>query len=119
MAISPIYKTLQQDPVLLALLGDRIFPNKAPLGTNTPYLVWQGLGSDPANNLDCGAKSENSSVQFVVWHKDIRKAEEIRLAASKVLEAAGFYYLGEHPDNEDEEAKLHGRGWDMNWWSRR
>lgn len=116
MNIVPIYKTLSADAELVAILGDRMYPTVAPKGTRAPYLVWSGMGSTPENQLDCGATNENSRIQFVVWHIDARKAEEIRLKASKILNTAGFYYEGEHPDNHDEETNLHGRGWDMNYW---
>ncbi len=48
-----------------------------------------------------------------------REAEEIRSRAVKVLEKIGFFYQGKHPDNEDFETKLFGRGWDMSYWSGR
>lgn len=114
-----ISRALKADPTVYSLLGDRIYPNSADIGVEVPYLVFQGMGSDPDNTLDCGAANENSSFQFVVWHDDIKEAERIRLLASKVLEANHFYYTGKHPDNEDAETKLFGRGWDMNWWSER
>lgn len=117
---APIAKTLKANTELFAKLGDRIFANAAPLKTSVPYLVFQTLSSSPENNLDCGAQNENDSYQLVVWHNDAKAAEDIRILASKALEQVGFFYTGKHPDNEDQqETKLHGRGWDMNWWSDR
>lgn len=114
-----IPRALKADPAVYALLGERIYPSSAPLSAEVPYLVFQGIGSSPENTLDCGAANENSAFQFVVWHNDIQKAERIRLLASKVLESKQFYYTGKHPDTDDAETKLFGRGWDMNWWSKR
>lgn len=114
-----IPRALKADPEVFALLGDRIYPSSAPLKVEVPYLVFQGFGSDPDNTLDCGAVNENNAFQFVVWHTDIKAAEAIRLKASKVLETATFFYTGKHPDLEDTESQLFGRGWDMNWWSER
>ena len=108
---------LKADAVLGPQLGGRIFPNTTDLGTPVPYLVFQGIGSDPEHTLDCGAVNENNQYQFVIWHNDIKVAEAIRLRVIKVLEGVGFFYQGKHPDSEDFETKLHGRGWDMSYWS--
>ena len=110
-----IPKVLKSD----ADLGGRIYPNPADIGTPLPYLVFQNLGSSPANTMDCGAIDENNKYQFVVWHDDIKKAEAIRLRVSRVLEDFGFFYNGKHPDMQDEGTKLHGRGWSMSYWSSR
>ena len=112
-----ISRALKVDSVIGPQLGGRIFPNTADLGTPVPYMVFQGIGSDPEHTLDCGAVNENNQYQLVVWHNDIKAAEAIRLRAIKVLEKAGFFYQGKHPDSEDFETKLHGRGWDMSYWS--
>lgn len=112
-----ISRALKADDILGPILGTRIFPNTAGLGTPVPYIVFQGIGSDPEHSLDCGAVNDNNQYQLVVWHNDIQEAERIRSRAVKVLEKIGFFYQGKHPDNEDFETKLFGRGWDMSYWS--
>lgn len=112
-----ISRALKADDILGPKLGGRIFPNTADLDAPVPYLVFQGIGSNPEHTLDCGAVNENNQYQIVVWHNNIKEAEAIRLRAIKVLEGIGFFYQGKHPDNEDFETKLHGRGWDMSYWS--
>ena len=112
-----ISRAIKANTNLNTQLGGRVFPNTAPLKTPVPYLVFQGIGSDPEHAIDCGAVNENNQYQMVVWHNDIKVAEAIRLRAIKVLEKAGFFYQGKHPDSEDFETKLHGRGWDMSYWS--
>lgn len=112
-----ISRALKADDILGPKLGERIFPNTADFGTPVPYIVFQGIGSNPEHTVDCGAVNENNSFQIVVWHNDIEEAEVIRSRAVKVLEKIGFFYQGKHPDNEDFEAKLYGRGWDMSYWS--
>jgi len=114
-----ISRSLKADTTLDEKLGGRIYPNPADIGTPVPYLVFQGLGSSPTNMMDCGSIDENNRYQFVVWHDDVKEAESIRLKASRVLEDVGFFYLGKHPDMQDEETKLHGRGWSMSYWSSR
>lgn len=108
---APIAKTIKAE------FDGRVFMGVAPFKTPVPYLVFQGTGSAPENTLDCGAIDENDSYQFVIWHNNPKEAESLRLKARKLLENAGFYYNGKHPDTIDPETKLHGRGWDMNWWS--
>ena len=112
-----ISRALKADDILGPKLGERIFPNTADFGTPVPYIVFQGIGSSPEHAVDCGAVNENNSFQIVVWHNDIEDGEAIRSRAVKVLEKIGFFYQGKHPDNEDFEAKLYGRGWDMSYWS--
>lgn len=114
---APIAKTLKANAELLAAFGVRIYLSEAPLDTQTPYLVFQGLGSVPEKTIDCGAIDENDSYQFVIWHTSPKDGESLRRKARVLLEQAGFYYNGKHPDSIDAETKLHGRGWDMNYWS--
>ena len=112
-----VSRALKADDILGPKLNGRIFPNTADLNTPVPYVVFQGIGSNPEHTIDCGAVNENNQYQIVVWHNNIKEAEAIRLRAIKVLEGIGFFYQGKHPDNEDFETKLHGRGWDMSYWS--
>ena len=112
-----ISRALKADDILGPKLNGRIFPNTADFNTPVPYVVFQGIGSNPEHTIDCGAVNENNQYQIVVWHNNIKEAEAIRLRAIKVLEGIGFFYQGKHPDNEDFETKLHGRGWDMSYWS--
>ena len=115
--IAPIARTIKADTYLASEFGDRIFLGQADIGTTIPYLVFQGIGSEPENMIDCGAIDDNDSYQMVIWHSSPKEAEDLRLKARIALEQAGFYYNGKHPDSIDTETKLHGRGWDMNWWS--
>lgn len=114
---APIAKTIKANTELFVVFGDSIYLSEAPLDAQTPYLVFQGTGSTPENTIDCGVIDENDSYQFVIWHSNPKEAEALRLKARIALEQAGFYYNGKHPDSIDAETKLHGRGWDMNWWS--
>ena len=114
---APIAKTIKADTYLAPIFGDRIFLSVADKCTTTPYLVFSGIGSAPENTIDCGAVDENDTYQMVIWHSNPKEAETLRLKVRTLLEKAGFYYNGKHPDSIDTETKLHGRGWDMNWWS--
>lgn len=114
---APIAKTIKADTYLASKFGDRVFLGQADIGAAVPYLVFKGIGSEPENTIDCGAIDENDTYQMVIWHSNPKEAEDLRLKARKLLENAGFYYNGKHPDTIDPETKLYGRGWDMNWWS--
>ncbi|MCL6245217.1 DUF3168 domain-containing protein [Acinetobacter sp. ANC 7200] len=114
---APIAKTIKANTELFAAFGDRVYLSEAPLDVQTPYLVFQGIGSEPENTIDCGAIDENDTYQMVIWHSNPKEAEDLRLKARIALEQAGFYYNGKHPDTIDPETRRHGRGWDMNWWS--
>lgn len=118
MSEPAVFKILSAQPELKKSLGDRIFNGSAPVGTKSPYFVWQGIGSTPESSIDCGTTSENDSYQFVIWGHEtqIPKLNELRKLARKTLEDAGLYYVGKHPDGEDPETKLRSRGFDMNWW---
>lgn len=118
MSEPAVFKILSAQPELSQSFGERIFNGSAPVGTNTPYLVWQGIGSTPENALDCGTTNENDSYQFVIWGHEtqIPQLNALRKLARQTLEDAGLYYIGKHPDGEDPETKLRSRGFDMNWW---
>lgn len=119
MSAPDVFKILSANPILQSAFGKRIFNSSVPDGIEGLYLVWQGVGSAPENTIDCGATNENDSYQFVIWgHKSrIPQIEDLRNTARKTLEMAGLYYRGKHPDAQDAETKLLGRGWDMSWWT--
>lgn len=64
---------------LNALVGGRMFPDEAPSGTATPYIVYQQVGGKPVNLLGPeSSDKKNARIQIAVWC-------ETRLEASGII----------------------------------
>ena len=73
MIYLPIYKTLKADAAVKAIFGDnlRIYEDIAPIGTSTPYAVWQEVGGNAENSLDCPAKTDH--IMYRQWYMTLTK----------------------------------------------
>lgn len=53
---------------LLRGIADRVYPDVAPMGAATPYIVWQQLGGEALRYGDGSAPDKrNTYVQVAVW----------------------------------------------------
>lgn len=116
MIYLPIFKTLNADAAVKAIFGDnlRIYEGIAPLGTATPYAVWQEVGGNAENSLDCPAKTDHIMYQVIVYDTNRKVAYEGRDAIRKALENQS-YILNTRINNYEQETKLFSRGFDANW----
>ena len=55
-----IFNTLGGHAGLSALVGVRIYPDVAPIGVATPYVIWSEVGNAPMNNLSGGVPDVNN-----------------------------------------------------------
>lgn len=116
MMFLPIFKTLNADAAVKAIFGDnpRIYEDIAPLGTATPYAVWQEVGGNAENSLDCPAKTDHIMYQVIVYDTNRKVAYEGRDAIRNALENQS-YILNPRIGNYEPETKLFSRGFDANW----
>ncbi|MHC3050942.1 tail completion protein gp17 [Acinetobacter nosocomialis] len=116
MSFLPIYRTLNADSSVKAILGNdlRVYEDVAPLGTATPYAVWQDIGGPAENNLDCPAEVDHVMYQVMVYDTNQKRAYEARDAIRKSLENRS-YILNPRISDYEKETKLYVRGFDANW----
>lgn len=113
----PIFKTLQTDLDVKALLGDRIYEELAPENTATPYAVWQEVAGTADNNLDSGAVVDHIVYQIMIYDPYQVTASKVRKAVCKVLER--YSYVTARRNDYETSTKLFSRGFDANWWLNR
>lgn len=116
MSFLPIYRTLNADSSVKAILGKdlRVYEDVAPLGTTTPYAVWQDIGGPAENNLDSPAEVDHVMYQVMVYDTNQKRAYEAREAIRKSLENLS-YILNPRISDYEKETKLFVRGFDANW----
>ena len=75
-----------------ALVGARIYPDVAPMGVATPYVVWSEVGNAPTNNLSGGVPDVNNyRVQLAVLGGSALQARNVaEQARAAMATAAGF-----------------------------
>lgn len=120
MTTTTLEATLHQ---ALQALCPRVYPDVAPEGTATPYVVWHQLGGMAAQYVEGPmAGRRNCLVQINVWHESRLVANQLSLD----IEAA----LTTHPTLQaqaqsalsaayDEDAALRGSMQDFSLWADR
>lgn len=81
-----IYSALSVDAALLALVSTRIYKITAPQGTAAPYIVWQGIGSDPGITHSGPAGAIERMVQFACFAATPEAATAVREALVAALD---------------------------------
>lgn len=120
MSATTLEETLHQ---ALQALCPRVFPDVAPEGTATPYVVWHQLGGMAPQYIEGPmADRRNCLVQINVWHASRLVANQLSLE----IEAA----LTTHPTLQasaqsalagayDEDVDLRGSMQDFSVWADR
>lgn len=87
-AMQDIVAVLEAAPTVTALVGDRIYPNKAPQGSvAAPYVVCRIIDSMPMNSMDGSAATrlENTHMQIDVYAKGYDAAQQAAKAIDLVI----------------------------------
>jgi hypothetical protein len=104
-------------------LCTRVYPDVAPDGTLTPYVVWHELGGQSVQYVDGAlANRRNALVQVNVWHESRAVANQLSLDIEAALVA--------HPTMQaqtqgalqaayDDDASLRGAMQDFSLWAPR
>ena len=112
-----MFKILQADAQVKALLDDRIFEDLAPRETKTPYLVWTEVSGTPENHLDCGANVDHLEIQVLIYDPYKVTARNIRTEVCRVLEKK--HVIDARLGHYEADTKLWARGFSMNVWLNR
>ncbi len=88
-----IYALLKARPELVALVGTRIYPVKAPDRTAYPYLCYSIITDQSFNAMSRDAVPHRARVQVSSYHQDWKQVqavdEQVRLALSRKRGTAG------------------------------
>jgi hypothetical protein len=114
----PFYTVCKADPTVRALLGGaepRIYPfSTAPQDAAKPYVVYQWIGGDPYNMLNCRPDADRISLQVDVYASTQAKCTEIAKAIRYAIELQSYitFYAG---DMRDEPTKLYRTSFQLDW----
>ena len=126
---SAVYAALAAHAALATQVGARVYPDEAPQGTVSPYVVWQEIslvaqGNDLGGSVETGGLSQYR-VQITSWAKGsdrgATKAREVdgnvKLA---MIAATGFKSLlvDSRALPYESETKFHGVQSDFSVWLR-
>lgn len=85
MTPQEIYPLLSANSALAALVGDRIYPSKAPDGVDVPYVVWWEAGGSTEQTLADGIAVRFWRIRFGCWSKTYLEAVAIRDAIEEAI----------------------------------
>ena len=117
-----IFNTLGGHAGLSGLVGVRIYPDVAPIGVATPYVVWSEVGNSPMNNMAGGTPDMNNyRVQVVSLAATALQArnvaDQVRAAMAAATEFKSLEVDFASTDFEDG-SKVYGVRVDFSIWYR-
>lgn len=118
--------TLTLETELVAVLQPlcaRVFPDVAPEGTETPYVVWHQYGGAAVMFTE-GAMADrrNCHVQINVWHASRAVCNQLSLDIEAALVAHPAFQaqpLNAHSATYDEDQAMRGAMQDFSLWAAR
>ena len=109
--------------LLKGLVGNRMIPDVAPIGTAHPYITWQAVGGQSLRFLDNTAGDKrNTRLQINTWAKTRPEATAIARQIEDALCATSLFTatpLGEAVSDYDSETKTYGAMQDFSVYSTR
>lgn len=105
---------------LRSLVGDRVYPDVAPLGAPRPYITYQAVGGQDVNALGGPADLQNSRMQINVW-ADARAAAVATMNAAfaaMTTDAVQGIPIGAPVSTYEPDTKLYGSRLDFSLWFR-
>ncbi len=84
-----LLRTLQADPGLSALVGDKVFALFIPAGTRLPCVTFQRIGGMPANTLSGASGLEEIDLLIDVWGRRYDEAKAVAKAVRAAMPANG------------------------------
>lgn len=114
----PFYQVCKADPAVLTLLGSpepRIYPfGEAPQQVAKPYAVYQWVGGNPLNMLNCRPDADQITLQVDVYAPTQAVSTNIAKAIRYAVELQSYLtlYVG---NLRDEETKLYRTSFQLDW----
>lgn len=121
MPVSPQLESVLQ--TALAALCARTFPDVAPSGTPTPYVVWHMYGGQAVTYTEAQtADRRNAFVQINVWDASRSECNALALQIEQVLTTHQLLQaeaIGALTSAYDEDTDLRGAMQDFSLWAER
>jgi hypothetical protein len=108
---------------LKGLVGNRMYPDVAPLGATLPYIVYQQIGGTPLQFVERALPSmKNGRFQVAVWSLTRSEAAAIGVQIENAMFLATAFQaeaIGAQTATYDEETLYRGSRQDFGIWSDR
>lgn len=108
---------------LKALVANRVYPDLAPAGTDSPYIVYQEIGGEEPVFMERAEPSkENGRFQIAVWAVTRADAKAIAKQVTTAMVMSNLFQakpIGGRTATYDEETELRGTRQDFTVWSDR
>lgn len=114
--LPPIYPILSGNAAVVALAGNRIYPDgDAPQGIAGPYVTWFLLSGIPQNELDAAPSTDRCAVQIDCWGSSGADAKHLAGVVRAAIEphacVTGIILNGREP-----ETGLHRLALQIDYW---
>lgn len=96
-----LLRTLQDDPGLSELVGNKVFALVIPQGTKLPCITFQRLGGMPANTLSGHSGLEEIDLWIDVWARRYGEAKAVAKAVRAAMPANGAAFGAHLIEDED------------------
>jgi hypothetical protein len=102
-----LYTHLENDVAVSALVGDKIYPMKAPQNVTSPYITYQVI-NDNGNQCIGGSIYQNDTrFQIDCWSKTYSEVKAIKEAVISSLIGFKSSYNMSNMDDYEPETKLY------------
>lgn len=101
------------------LIGDRFYPDFAPIDVVKPYAVYSQVGGESVSFLEGGIGSKrNARIQINVWSTTRKASNELMNDIEEALAITPFFAtpIGALRARVDDEGKLRGAEQDFSLW---
>lgn len=104
--------------LLAPLVGDRVFPDTAPMGTAYPYVLYQQVGGQAVNVLEAKAMDKkNARIQIMVWAQTRPECTTLaRQIEDFLVNNLRAYVEGALVADHDIDSGLYGSRQDFSFW---
>lgn len=123
MLFAPLYARAMATPAVVALLTDgagsiRLWPfGEAPLqpAPKLPYVTWQNVSGEPANNVSDRPDADSFSIQVNVWATNSAQLWAVTNALRDIMEVEGCTIVRWGNTVKDAQTKAFGYDFDADW----
>ena len=110
----PVHNILSSDTKIREHVGDRIYSDVAPVGTKTPFIVWQVISGQALNDLDSPANFDSLQIQIMVYSNYGSTSNEVKNLCRKAVEHKAWI-LNPSLSSYDSDRKIFAKGFDANY----